>query len=59
MFRYRLTLATWTVVRERGQPSARILSDPEAAALLAFDLARAYDDDKEHFFAVLLNEQND
>ncbi len=56
--RYRLRLATWTVVREHGQPSPRILSDPAAAALLALDLARACDDDKEHFFAVLLNAQN-
>ena len=56
--RYRLRLATWTVVRERGEPSPRILSDPEAAARLALDLARASDDDKEHFFAVLLNAQN-
>ena len=38
--RYRLRLATWTVVREPGQPSPRTLSDPEAAALLALDLAR-------------------
>ncbi len=56
--RYRLKLATWTVVRERDQRSPRILSSPEAAALLALDLARACDDDKEHFFAVLLNAQN-
>jgi len=56
--RYRLRLATWTVVREPGQPSPRTLSDPEAAALLALDLVRACDDDKEHFFAVLLNAQN-
>ena len=45
--RYRLRLATWTVVREPGQPSPRILSDPAAAALLALDLMRACDDDKE------------
>ena len=56
--RYRLRLAMWTVVREHGQPSPRTLSDPAAAALLALDLARACDDDKEHFFAVLLNAQN-
>jgi DNA repair protein RadC len=56
--RYRLRLATWTVVREPGQPSPRLLSDPEAAGLLALDLVRARDDDKEHFFAVLLNAQN-
>jgi DNA repair protein RadC len=56
--RYRLRLATWTVVRDAGQPSPRILSDPTAAALLAIDLARAHDDDKEHLFAVLLNSRN-
>ncbi len=53
--RYRLRLATWTVVRECGQPSPRILSDPAAAALLALDFTRACDDDKEHFFVVLLS----
>jgi DNA repair protein RadC len=56
--RYRLKLATWTVVREQGQPSPRILGDPDAAALLAVDLLREHDDDKEHFWAVLLNSQN-
>ena len=56
--RYRLKLATWTVVRECGQPSPRILSSPDAVALLAQDLLRAADDDKEHFWAVLLNTQN-
>jgi hypothetical protein len=33
--RYRLKLATWTVVREPGQPSPRRLSEPEAVAALA------------------------
>jgi DNA repair protein RadC len=56
--RYRLRLATWTVVREPGHPSPRILSSPEAAALLALDFTRACDDDKEHFWVVLLNAQN-
>jgi DNA repair protein RadC len=56
--RYRLKLATWTVVRDGGQPSPRVLSSPDAAALLALDLARATDDDKEHFWVVLLNTQN-
>jgi DNA repair protein RadC len=56
--RYRLRLASWTVVREPGQPSPRVLSDPATAAVLALDLMRACDDDKEHFFAVLLNAQN-
>jgi DNA repair protein RadC len=56
--RYRLKLATWTVVRQPDQPSPRILSDPEAAAFLGIDLIRAADDDKEHFWAILLNAQN-
>jgi DNA repair protein RadC len=56
--RYRLKLATWTVVREHGQPSPRILSSPEAAALLAADLLTGHDDDKEHVWVVFLNAQN-
>jgi DNA repair protein RadC len=46
------------VVREPGQPSPRILSSPEAAALLAADLLKEHDDDKEHFWAIFLNSQN-
>ena len=38
--RHRLKLASWTVVRERGQPSPWILVDPAAVALLAGDLLR-------------------
>jgi DNA repair protein RadC len=56
--RYRLKLATWTVIREPGQPSPRVLSTPQAAALLAQDLLRGADDDKEHFWAVLLDTKN-
>jgi DNA repair protein RadC len=56
--RYRLKLATWTVVREPGQPSPRILSAPDAVAILARALVRATDDDKERFWAILLNGQN-
>lgn len=56
--RYRLKLATWTVIREPGQPTPRVLSDPNAAALVARDLVRSVDDDKEHFWAILLNAQN-
>jgi DNA repair protein RadC len=56
--RYRLKLATWTVIREAGQPSPRILSSPQAAALLAQDLLRDADDDKEHFWVVLLDTKN-
>ena len=36
----------------------RLLSDPEAVVELAKDLLRENDDDKEHFWAVLLNAQN-
>ncbi len=56
--RYRLKLATWTVVRETGQPSPRILSAPAAVVELAKDLVQAADDDKEHFWVILLNAQN-
>ena len=56
--RYRLKLATWIVVRERGQPSPRELSSPQAAVLLARDLVEAFDDDREHFWAILLNTLN-
>src|SRR5712691_11059085 len=56
--RYRLKLAAWTVVREPGAPSPRTLSSPTAVAELARDLLRDHDDDKEHFWAILLNAQN-
>ena len=56
--RYRLKLATWTVVREPGAPSPRVLGDPAAAAELARDLLGDHDDDKEHFWTILLNAQN-
>ena len=56
--RYRLKLATWIVRREPGQPSPRILTSPQAVALLAGDLLKAADDDKEHFWAIFLNAQN-
>jgi DNA repair protein RadC len=55
--RYRLKLATWTIVREPGQPSPRQLSGPTAVSALAIDLARSADDGREHFWAVLLNAQ--
>jgi DNA repair protein RadC len=56
--RYRLKLATWTVIREPGQPAPRRLENPAAVAELARDLVRAADDDKEHFWVVLLDAQN-
>jgi DNA repair protein RadC len=56
--RYRLKVATWTVVRELGQPSPRKLDSPEAVVELARDLLRDQDDDKEHFWAILLSAQN-
>lgn len=56
--RYRLHKATWTVVRESGKMSPRLLSAPAAVAELARDLTRAHDDDKEHFWVILLNAQN-
>jgi DNA repair protein RadC len=56
--RYRLRLATWTVVRESGAPSPRTLGGPEAVAQLARDLLRDHDDDKEHFWAIFLDAKN-
>src|ERR1700730_15953984 len=56
--RYRLKLASWTVVREGNQASPRELSSPEAVVLLAMDVMEASDDDKEHFWVLLLNAQN-
>ncbi len=56
--RYRLKIATWTVVREPGQPSPRKLDSAAAVVDLARDLLRECDDDKEHFWVVLLNAQN-
>jgi DNA repair protein RadC len=53
--RYRLKLATWTIVREPGQPSPRKLDSPNAAAALAHDLACCADDGREHFWAVLVD----
>ncbi len=57
--RYRLKVATWTVVRESDQPSPRILGDPAAVTLLASDLLRKADDDKEHCCLILLKVQNE
>ena len=56
--RYRLKIATWTVVREPGRPSPRKLDSAAAVVDLARDLLRDCDDDKEHFWVVLLNAQN-
>lgn len=56
--RYRLKLATWMVVREPGEPSPRKLATSEAVARLALDFVRAADDDKEHFWSVLLDGKN-
>lgn len=53
--RYRLKLATWIVVRESEAPSPRQINDPAGAAQLAQEFARVSDDDREHFWVVLLN----
>jgi DNA repair protein RadC len=55
--RYRLKLATWTIVREASQSSPRKLDGPAASAALARDLARDADDGREHFWVVLLDAQ--
>ena len=56
--RYRLRLATWTVVREPGALSPRTLSDPAAVAEIARDLLRDHDDDTEHLWAIFLDATN-
>ncbi len=56
--RYRLKLATWVVVREKDDPSPRFLNKPDVAADLARDLLKECDDDKEHFWVILLNTRN-
>jgi DNA repair protein RadC len=53
--RYRLKLATWIVVRDAADPSPRRINHPDDAARLALEFARAADDDREHFWVVLLN----
>jgi DNA repair protein RadC len=56
--RYRLKLATWIVVREAADPSPRKINSPDDAARLATELVRARDDDKEHFWVMLLNQKH-
>jgi DNA repair protein RadC len=56
--RYRLKLATWMVVREGDAPLPRKIKDPKDAAALALDFAKASDDDREHFWVVLLNQKH-
>jgi DNA repair protein RadC len=53
--RYRLKLATWMVVREADQPLPRFIRNHHDAAALAQELVRARDDDREHFWAIMLN----
>ena len=53
--RYRLKLATWIVVRDAEEPSPRKITSPNDVAQLALDFMRAADDDREHFWVVLLN----
>jgi DNA repair protein RadC len=56
--RYRLKLAIWIVVREAEEPSPRRINNPDDAARLAQEFIRASDDDKEHFWVVLLNQKH-
>jgi DNA repair protein RadC len=56
--RYRLKLATWIVVREAEEPPPRKITNPEDAARLALEFAKAADDDREHFWVVLLNRKH-
>jgi DNA repair protein RadC len=56
--RYRLKLATWIVVREAEAPSPKVINHPDDAARLATEFVKACDDDKEHFWVVLLNQKH-
>ena len=56
--RYQLTRATWIVVRETHEPSPRIFNHPDDVARLAQDFIKSHDDDKEHFWVVLLNQKH-
>jgi DNA repair protein RadC len=53
--RYRLKLATWIVVRDAEAPSPRMLNHPDDVARLAMEFVRACDDDKEHFWVIMIN----
>lgn len=56
MSRYKLVTKSWLVVREVGEPSPRLLDNPEAVARPARNLIR--DDDREHFWVVFVNTKN-
>jgi hypothetical protein len=49
---------TWIVVREAEESSPRKINHPEDAARLALEFVRASDDDKEHFWVVMLNQKH-
>ena len=53
--RYRLKVATWVVHREPNEPSPRQLRSTDAAAQLAVDIVAEHDDDKEHFWVILVD----
>ena len=53
--RYRLKLATWTVVRQSGEPSPQDLSELTSIVALAKDIVATRDDDKEHLWAIYVN----
>jgi DNA repair protein RadC len=56
--RYRLKVATWMVVREGDEPSPHFLRTSADIARLALDLVRDSDDDREHFWALILDGKN-
>src|SRR5207247_339384 len=56
--RYRLKIATWTIIREATGRTIR-LSSPEEVAEFSKELLRTADDGKEHFWVLLLGSQND
>jgi DNA repair protein RadC len=54
VYRYRLKLATWTVVREHT-PLPKQFKNDEDSAEFAKEIVNTVDDDKEHFWLVLLD----
>lgn len=56
MTRYRVKIATWTIVREDGVQDPKDISSPVAAADLARDLIP--DDGREHSWGFYLNRHN-
>ena len=46
------------MVRDASAPSPRLLDQPDKVALLANEIIASVDDDREHFWVILLNARN-